>query len=114
MARHALIDLGHVFHVEERARSAAAGKADRSHRLPAEMFARMCQALTGMHMQLCGDPGSQKRLEAIRDLYEPHALALAEYLKMPLPLWFPEPKKKDSWKTIADLRMSSSVSEEDL
>ena len=104
MARHAIIDLGHVFHVERRAELA---KAAEQNRLPAEVFSRLCNALGNMHMQLCGDPASMERLTAIRLLYEPHAQALADYLKMPLPLWIASQKKVDLWKTVANLRRSS-------
>ncbi len=33
------------------------------------------------HLQLCGDPAAAKRLDTIRALYEPHALALSDYLE---------------------------------
>jgi hypothetical protein len=48
-----------------------------------------------------------ERLTKIRMLYEPHAHALADYLKLTLPLWVAEPKKKDYWKTVAELRVYS-------
>ena len=50
-----------------------------------------------------------QRLTAIRMLYEPHAHALADYMKMPLPLWVAEPKAKDAWKTVAALRFGAEV-----
>jgi hypothetical protein len=56
-------------------------------------------------MRLCGDPAAQERLTAIRTLYEPHAQALSNYLKMPLPLWVAEPRENDSWKRVAALRV---------
>jgi hypothetical protein len=106
-ARHALVDLGHVFHIE-RWEAKAKLAPDR---LPREVFYRLCgelyQPMSEMQIQLCGDPESMKRLAAIRKLYEPHALGLAFYLKMPLPLWVAEPKKTDPWKTVADLRVSA-------
>ena len=106
IGRHALIDLGHVFHVE---RQAEAEDLKREDRLPAEVFNRLCDALGEMQMRLCGDPPTMRRLSAIRKMYEPHALALSEYLRMPLPLWVAEPKEKDSWKSVAELRMSAEV-----
>ena len=101
MARHALIDVGHVFHVERAAKEKELEGLDR---LPSETFGAMCELLGDLHMRLCGDPESMRRLTAIRLLYEPHAHALSSYLKMELPLWVPSPRKADTWKTVADLR----------
>ena len=104
MARHALVDLGHVFHVEEIAKFKELAGLDR---LPPKAFEGLCMTLGDLRVQLCGDPASRQRLTAIRMLYEPHAYALSEYLRMPLPLWVPEPKKKDTWKTVAELRAAN-------
>ena len=104
MARHALIDLGHVFGTEEYARKMGESNLLR---LTPSILDQMCEMMSTMHMQLCTDPASVKRLTAIRLLYEPHAHALASYLRMPLPLWVAEPRKNDSWKQVADLRRSS-------
>jgi len=111
MARHALIDLGHVFRVEKCAREKEQTGVDR---LPATGFSNLCENLSGLHLKLCGDPASMARLTAIRLLYEPHAYALADYLKMDLPLWVAEPKKTDSWKTVAGLRRGAEVEAEAL
>ena len=104
MARHALIDLGHVFHLEGKAKEAEA-----QDRLPAVEFARLCEVLGDIGMRMCGDPASASRLRAIRVLYEPHAIALSEYLRMPLPTWIPEPTAKDQWRTIARLRSEAEA-----
>ena len=106
MARHALIDLGHVFHVE---RSAEEKQKIGLDRLPPEAFANLCENLSGLHLRLCGDEGSMQRLTAIRMMYEPHAHALSDYMKMPLPRWFAEPKTKDAWKTVAALRFGADI-----
>jgi hypothetical protein len=99
MARHALIDLGHVFQLEEKAKL-----AEEQDRLPPEEFARLCEALGDISLRMCGDPASSRRLHAIRALYEPHAIALSDYLRMPLPTWMPELEAKDQWRTISRLR----------
>jgi hypothetical protein len=113
IGRHALIDLGHVFHVEPRPIGSGPVFPDESpafpDRLPAQVFNRLCDALGEMRMSLCGDPASMRRLTAIRQLYEPHAEALSAYLRMPLPLWIAEPKQVDPWKKVADLRMSAEA-----
>ena len=102
MARHALIDLGHVFHIGDPGAEPAPATENR---LQPEMFRQICAALAPMHLRLCGDPAAQGRLTDIRLLYEPHAQALADYLKMPLPLWNSEAKPTDAWKRVANLRM---------
>jgi len=111
MARHALVDLGHVFHVEEPAKQKELAGLDR---LPPEVFRGVCGLLGDLEMRLCGDPAAMERLMAIRLLYEPHAHALSDYLKMPLPLWVAEPKKTDAWKTVAQLKRGAREAKEEL
>lgn len=106
MARHAVIDLGHVFLLEERTKELQAEGADR---LPAAEFAKLCDALGETSLRLCGDPSSATRLKAIRVLYEPPAMALAEYLRMPLPQWIPEPTAKDQWRNVENLRREAAA-----
>jgi hypothetical protein len=104
MARHALVDLGHVFHRERQAK-----EAESQDRLPPEEFARLCEVLGDIGMRMCGDPASATRLKAIRVLYEPHAIALSEFLRMPLPTWIPTPQAKDQWRTIEKLRSEAEA-----
>jgi hypothetical protein len=101
MARHALIDLGHVFRVQEREAWRRQSELDR---LPPKDFYRLCDALGENHLRLCGDPAAAKRLNTIRALYEPHAYALSEYLRMPLPVWVAAPKQNDQWSILTKLR----------
>jgi hypothetical protein len=104
MARHALIDLGHVFHLEEEA-----VRAKEMDRLPPAEFARLCEVMGEMSMRICGDPASANRLHTIRVLYEPYAVALSDYLRMPLPTWIPAPQAKDQWRTIERLRREAEA-----
>jgi len=101
MARHALVDIGQVFGVQER-------KAWKQHeevdRLPSNDFYHLCEALGENNLHLCGDPAAAKRLNTIRALYEPHALALSDYLRMPLPVWVAPPKVNDQWSLLTKLR----------
>ncbi len=106
MARHALVDLGHVFQLE--GKEAKWIEPGHPERLPPEMFDRLCEALGDIELRLCGDPASMRRLTEIRLMYEPYAQALSDFLKMPLPLWAAEPKKKDQWKAVADLRSQAA------
>jgi hypothetical protein len=106
MARHALVDLGHVFHLERHeAEWRATGGPDR---LPPENFDRVCNLILDAGLRLCGDPDAPARLHALRALYEPHSQALADYLGMSLPGWVPEPLAKDQWKTVEAVRSKAA------
>ncbi len=107
MARHALVDLGHVFHLEARQKEIEA-RGEPS-RLDPPDFDSLCKKLTISGIQLCGDPNAPARLRALRALYEPAAAALAEYLGMSLPKWIPEPLAKDQWKTVESVRSQAAV-----
>jgi hypothetical protein len=112
IGRHTLIDLGHVFHLE--------GKEQQLRerpplRLPDEEFGRLCTLIGDAGFSLCGDLDSRKRLAAIRALYEPHACAMSDYLRLQLPLWAPPPidpaRKRDGWATVADLRSAAAAAD---
>ena len=101
IARHALVDLGHVFELDgEVKRLVASGEE----RLPASDFRRLCGALGYTAIQLCGDEGSAARLHQLRQMYEPHAQALAQYLGLAMPLWMAEQRATDPWRKVAGLR----------
>jgi hypothetical protein len=106
MARHALIDLSHVFHIEDRAASQRENPIDR---LPQKDFQRLCSALGEQHLRLCGDPASSRRLNTIRALYEPHAFALSDYLRMPLPSWAAPARESDQWSILSRLRTDAET-----
>lgn len=106
MARHALVDLGQVFGIQKHAAWLRQAGQDR---LPAAEFKQLCDALGEVHLRLCGDPASSQRLHTIRALYEPHALALADYLRMPLPVWVAEPREKDQWRLLTKLRSEAEA-----
>ena len=106
MARHALIDLGQVFHLkEQRVWKDQEGRE----RLPQEDFDRLCKVLGEVQLRLCGDRASAQRLKTIRALYEPHAAAFSDYLKMPLPAWVPVWKDKDQWSLLTKLRTEAEA-----
>jgi hypothetical protein len=106
MARHALVDLGHVFHLEK---YEAEWRARRGpDRLAPESFDRVCDLMLEAGLRLCGDPEAPARLHALRALYEPHAQALSYYLGMSLPGWVPEPRAKDQWKTVEAVRSQAA------
>ena len=107
MARHALVDLGHVFHLEKcEAEWRARGGVNR---LPPDDFKQLCGFMVEAGLRLCGDQESGARLTALRGLYESHAAALADYLGMTLPAWVPEPRAKDQWKTVEAVRSQAAA-----
>jgi len=106
IARHALVDLGHVFRLEE-CEAKWRTHVDANRLTPAN-FELLCTDMKQMGMRLCGDPEAPARLHALRALYEPHAHALAEYLGLALPRWMPEPLAKDQWKTVEAVRSQAA------
>src|SRR3981081_1110635 len=104
-AWHALVDIGQVFGVQERKSGRQEADIDR---LPAKDFYHLCEALGENKLRLCGDPAAAKRLNTIRALYEPHALALSDYLRMPLPVWVAPPKLNDQWSGLTKLRTDAA------
>jgi len=106
MARHALVDLGHVFRLEKR--EAVLRDRGGSDRLPPPSFNQLCDSMSQAGLRLCGDPEAPARLHALRALYEPHAQAISEYLAMPLPNWIPAPLAKDQWKIVEAVRSQAA------
>jgi hypothetical protein len=106
MARHALVDLGHVFHLERQEEKWKSGAGPE--RLPPPSFSLLCDSMAEAGLRLCGDPEAPARLHALRALYEPHSKALAEYLGMALPGWIPEPRAKDQWKLVEAVRSQAA------
>lgn len=93
MARHTAVDLSQVFSIRPRALP--------RNRLPAEDLRRMRDVLAQHGVKLQDGPEADRKLTDLRDMYEPYLYALAEYLKLSLPPWFPVKKGKDNWQTIA-------------
>ena len=112
VARHVLVDLGHVFHLEAKEKGYRDNLAVR---LNDGEFAELCQLLSESGFSLCSSSDTSSRLSAIRRLYEPHAQALAVYLHLGLPRWSsppPDPNKRpDGWKTVTELRSPSAVAD---
>jgi len=106
MARHALIDLGNVFHIQEQKVWIDQSGRDR---LPKEDFDRLCGVLGEVKLRLCSDGAAAERLHTIRSLYESHAGALSDYLRMPLPAWVPVIREKDQWRLLSKLRSEAEA-----
>jgi hypothetical protein len=111
IGRHVLVDIGHVFHREKDELKLRAGALTR---LNDEEFTRLSDLLCGVGVPLCGDTHVRDRLDALRKLYEPHAGAMAHYLRLELPHWAPppaNPAKPDIWTSIGRLRSPGGAGE---
>lgn len=112
IARHTLVDLGHVLHLERDERRL---RLEPPTRLADEEFVPLCNLLSKAGFSLCGDVGARERLTAIRVLYESHACVLSDYLRLQLPAWappLPDPLRRgDGWSTVAELRSPSAIAD---
>lgn len=108
VGRHVLVDIGHVFHREK----AELGlRKIPFTRLNDDEFSHLSSLLREGGIALCSDPEVRARLDALRMLYEPHACAMAQYLRLELPHWTPpaaNPAKPDIWTSVARLRSPTS------
>lgn len=93
MCRHALVDIAQVFH-----RAPIPMDGDR---LPPEQFAKLREELSAAHIKLNADANACATLKQLRDMYEPYASALSQFLLMPLPPWTKPAEAKDNWTTSA-------------
>ena len=96
MARHALVDLAQIFSL--------APINDAPDRLPPERYQQLHDMLRESGVKVCFDDHSSDRLREMRALYEGYALALSEYLRMPMPPWISDRPHKDNWLAVAKLR----------
>jgi hypothetical protein len=93
MTRHAVVDLAQVFNTSP--------VKFGGERLPTEELARLRDVLGEIGVVVRNEPGDEKTLAELREMYEPYIKVLSEYLLMPLPGWLPKPKSIDNWQTSA-------------
>jgi hypothetical protein len=104
IGRHTLVDLVHVFHLDD---EVAKLRAEPPTRLPTEELMDLCEMMEGTGFSPCEDFESKERLAAMRALYEPYACALADFLRLTLPTWVApraSVKNSDVWSVVAGLR----------
>ncbi len=102
IARHALVDLSQIFSLTP--------VKDAPDRLPAERYEQLYRLLCESGVSVCRDGHSIERLRDMRVLYEGYALALSNYLRMPLPPWIADHPHKDNWLAVAKLRAQAETS----
>ncbi len=102
MARHAVLDLEHIF----------SSKWTRTgpDRLPPASVQNLCSLLADAGFTLCAGNDSMERLRELRAMYEPQAYRLGQVLMQGLPPFYPEKGKKSNWTTIAGLRSQTEAS----
>jgi len=93
IARHAVVDLAHVFNTKPH--------HPPMDRLPADELARMRNNLRARGIYLRDGDSASERLNKLRDMYEPYIYALSQYLLMPLPQWELSGRSADNWQTSA-------------
>jgi hypothetical protein len=93
MARHAVVDIAHVFNTSPH---------DPHHdRLPPAELTRLRENLGLRGIALQGGAEADDKLKTLRRMYEPYVQALSEYLLMPLPDWQIGGTSADNWQTSA-------------
>jgi hypothetical protein len=90
MARHAVVDLSLVFRTSPRAPD--------PDRLPSEKLAELRALLTKCGQKLREGAVVDKRLEELRQMYEPYVQALATHFQVALPPWVAEESWQDNWQ----------------
>ena len=93
IARHAVTDLSQVFGTPP--------KPLPHERLSAADLRRIRDTLAQHGLKLLDGEEADRKLEALRNMYEPYIYALATYLNQTLPPWIPQKKGKDNWQTTA-------------
>jgi len=93
IARHAVVDLAHVFNTKPH--------MPHHDRLPPAELARMRSNLRVRGIVLQDGGAVAERLDKLRAMYEPYVHALSEHLLMPLPQWEIAAKSADNWQTSA-------------
>ncbi len=87
----AVVDLSQIFHLEPG--SPGGG------RLPPQDLNRLRSILAADGLELQAGPEAEAKMRRLRDMYEPYAQVLANFLVMDLPPWIHEPGTKDNWST---------------
>ena len=102
MARHAVLDLAHIFGLKD----GPSGKD----RLPETHLESICEQLAAAGFKLCVGDASVQRLRELRTMYEPEAFQLGRLLMQELPPFYPQAGKRSNWTQITGLRSQTEAS----
>jgi hypothetical protein len=101
IARHALVDLSQVF-------GAPPDGVNAANRLTPDELAEIRRQLSSLGLNLNSSETADAELVRLRSLYEPYAIALAQYLRLQLPPWMKHEPAKDNWQTTAWQQQSAT------
>ena len=101
ITRHAVVDLTQIFHEKPR--------APKRDRLPPEQLQRIRKGLKHAGWALREGPVEDQKLNDLRQMYEPSANALGDFLCMELPPWIHPPEIIAKWKSSVWGRISSAL-----
>ncbi|HWW77573.1 MAG TPA: potassium channel family protein [Pyrinomonadaceae bacterium] len=93
IARHALVDISQIFNTRP--------VTFERERMPDEDLTTLRAALKRWGLNLREGKDADKRLRALRRMYEPYANGLSCHLLLPLPPWLPDSARADNWQTSA-------------
>jgi hypothetical protein len=93
MARHALVDISQIFNTSPLKHDGL--------RLSSQHLEILRSQLLAEQVVLSSEPGDDRTLEELREMYEPYTQVLSQYLLMPLPEWMPNARASDNWQTSA-------------
>lgn len=102
IARHAVLDLAHIFSLR--------GNAAMPDRFPPERVDAVCHELAEVGFTLCSGHTTLDRVRELRAMYEPQAWQLGQLLMQPLPSFYPEPGKRSNWGVVARVRSEAEAS----
>lgn len=100
VGRHALADLAYAFSPRE---PTSERPLDRP-RLTADSLDELRQRLEGSGLHVEESDDSRRRLEELRDAYEPYAVAISRALALDLPDWLPPEEARENWRLAARQR----------
>jgi hypothetical protein len=102
MARHVIVDLSLVLHrLPEYPQC--------SNRFPEARLTELCERLRQGGMTLRDDTVARDKLNELRRLYEPFAVALGGFFHLPLPEVWPAEERPDNWQTSAWMRRAEPL-----
>jgi ion channel len=93
IARHAVVDLRQALNADE--------EKPQPDRLPEDRLGALRALLTEGGLKVRTDEASVEALTELREMYEPHAEALADQLLMPLPPLVPDRQPRPDWQVTA-------------
>lgn len=101
IARHAVVDLSQIFNTPPR--------PPVPDRLAPGELTRLRALLAATDIKLRDDTPADQKLCELRQMYEPYANALADYLFVTIPAWIPSGETFDNWQTSAWGRISRGI-----